>query len=75
MWVPGAHPLTLSISNCGEGVAIALTPMAFYEVVMAKAFRTLVDDGTEYGWNRLRAAGKLRIPSSTGVAGPRKFSS
>ena len=27
-----------------EGVAIALTPIAFYEVVMAKAFRTLVDD-------------------------------
>ena len=27
-----------------EGVAIALTPMAFFEVVMNKAFRTLVDD-------------------------------
>ena len=26
---------------------MALTPIAFYEVVMAKAFRTLVDDGTE----------------------------
>ena len=32
-----------------EGVAIALTPMAFYEVAMAKAFSTLVDDGTEVG--------------------------
>ena len=27
-----------------EGVATALTPLAFFEVVMAKAFRTLVDD-------------------------------
>ncbi|MCH8149750.1 MAG: toprim domain-containing protein [Planctomycetes bacterium] len=31
-----------------EGVAIALTPIAFYEVVMAKAFRTLVDDRAKY---------------------------
>src|SRR6478752_4870529 len=30
-----------------DGVAIALTPIAFYEVVMNKAFRTLVDDRTE----------------------------
>jgi hypothetical protein len=44
-----------------EGVAIALTPMAFYEVVMAKAFRTLVDDGTEVSVETgLRAAGKLQ---------------
>ena len=27
-----------------EGVATALTPMAFFEVVMTRAFRTLVDD-------------------------------
>ena len=44
-----------------EGVAIALTPMAFYEVVMAKAFRTLVDVGTEVSVETgLRAAEKLQ---------------
>ena len=44
-----------------EGVAIALTPMAFYEVVMAKVFRTLVDDGTEVSVETgLRAAEKLQ---------------
>ena len=44
-----------------EGVAIALTPMAFYEVVMAKAFRTLVDDGTDVSVETgLRAAEKLQ---------------
>ena len=32
-----------------ELVERALTPMAFYEVVMNKAFRTLVDDGAEVG--------------------------
>ena len=43
-----------------EGVAIALTPLAFYEVVMAKAFRTLVDDSTEVSVEAgLRAAEKL----------------
>ena len=44
-----------------EGVATALTPMAFYEVVMTKAFRTLVDDGTEVSVETgLRAAEKLQ---------------
>ena len=44
-----------------EGVAIALTPMEFYEVVMAKAFRTLVDDRTEVSVETgLRAAEKLQ---------------
>jgi hypothetical protein len=44
-----------------EGVAIALTPIAFYEVVMAKAFRTLVDDRTEVSVETgLRAAEKLQ---------------
>ena len=44
-----------------EGVVIALTPMAFYEVVMAKGFRTLVDDGTEVSVETgLRAAEKLQ---------------
>jgi hypothetical protein len=45
-----------------EGVAIALTPMAFYEVVMAKAFRSLVDDHTEVSVETgLRAAEKLQF--------------
>ncbi len=44
-----------------EGVATALTPMAFYEVVMNKAFRTLVDDHTEVSVETgLRAAEKLQ---------------
>ena len=44
-----------------EGVAIALTPIAFYEVVMAKAFRALVDDRTEVSVETgLRAAEKLQ---------------
>ena len=44
-----------------EGVATALTPMAFYEVVMAKAFRSLVDDRTEVSVETgLRAAEKLQ---------------
>ena len=35
--------------------------LAFYEVVMAKAFRTLVDDGTEVSVETgVRAAGKLQ---------------
>ena len=44
-----------------EGVATAITPMALYETVMVKAFRTLVDDGTEVSVETgLRAAGKLQ---------------
>lgn len=44
-----------------EGVATALTPIAFYEIVMAKAFRSLVDDRTEVSVETgLRAAGKLQ---------------
>jgi len=44
-----------------DGVAIALTPIAFYEVVMNKAFRTLVDDRTEVSVETgLRAAEKLQ---------------
>ena len=44
-----------------EGVATALTPMAFFEVVMNKAFRALVDDGTEVSVETgLRAAEKLQ---------------
>ena len=44
-----------------EGVAIALTPFAYFEVVMNKAFRTLVDDRTEVSVETgLRAAEKLQ---------------
>ena len=44
-----------------NGIATALTPMAVYEVVMTKAFRTLVDDRTEVSVETgLRAAEKLQ---------------
>ena len=44
-----------------EGVATALLPVTFYEVVMAKVFRTLVDDRTEVSVETgLRAAEKLQ---------------
>ena len=44
-----------------EGVATALTPLAFFEVVMNKSFSTLVDDGTEVSVETgLRAAEKLQ---------------
>jgi hypothetical protein len=44
-----------------EGAATALTPLAFLEVVMNKAFRTLVDDKTEVSVDTgLRAAEKLQ---------------
>jgi hypothetical protein len=44
-----------------QGVATALTPMAFFEIAMAKAFRALVDDRTEVSVETgLRAAEKLQ---------------
>ena len=44
-----------------EGVATALLPVTFFEVVMNKAFRTLVDDHTEVSVETgLRAAEKLQ---------------
>ena len=44
-----------------EGVATALLPVTFFEVVMNKAFRTLVDDRTEVSVETgLRAAEKLQ---------------
>ena len=44
-----------------QGVATALTPFAYFEVVMNKAFRALVDDGTEVSVETgLRAAEKLQ---------------
>lgn len=45
-----------------EGVATALTPLAFMEVVMNKAFRTLVNDDTEVSVDTgLKAAEKLHV--------------
>ena len=44
-----------------EGVATALVPVTFFEVVMNKAFRALVDDRTEISVETgLRAAEKLQ---------------
>jgi hypothetical protein len=44
-----------------EGVATALTPLAFFEVVMNKAFRTVVDDRIEVSVEiGLRSAEKLQ---------------
>jgi hypothetical protein len=44
-----------------QGVATALTPFAYFEVVMNKAFRSLVDDRTEVSVETgLRAAEKLQ---------------
>jgi hypothetical protein len=44
-----------------NGVATALTPLAFYEVVMNEAFRRLVDGGVEVSVDTgLRAAEKLQ---------------
>ena len=44
-----------------QGVATALTPFAYFEVVMTKAFRALVDDRTEVSVETgLRAAEKLQ---------------
>jgi hypothetical protein len=45
-----------------EGIATALTPLAFFEVVMNMAFRSLVDDDAEVGVETgLRAAEKLQV--------------
>ena len=45
-----------------NGVATALTPLAFFEIVMNKAFRNLVDDTTEVSVDTgLRAAEKLQF--------------
>jgi hypothetical protein len=44
-----------------QGVATALTPLAFYEVVMNKAFRSLVEEDAEVSVETgLRAAEKLQ---------------
>ena len=52
-----------------EGVATALTPMAFYEVVMTKAFRTLVDAAPRSVWRPACEPPRSFSPSSTGVRG------
>ena len=51
-----------------DGVAIALTPIAFYEVVMNKAFRTLVDDAPRSAWRPACEPPRNFSPSSTGVS-------
>jgi hypothetical protein len=44
-----------------EGVATAITPMAFYETVMVKGYETLVDPGTKVDMSTgMIAAGRLQ---------------
>ena len=44
-----------------EGVATAITPMAFFETVMVKGYETLVDSGTRVDVNTgMIAAGRLQ---------------
>jgi hypothetical protein len=44
-----------------EGVAIALTPIAFFETVMVKSYESLVDSGTKVDVNTgIAAAGRLQ---------------
>ena len=44
-----------------KGVATAITPMAFFETVMAKGYETLVDSGTRVDVNTgMIAAGRLQ---------------
>ena len=50
-----------------EAVATALTPLAFFEVVMNKAFRTLVDDRTDVSVETGLRAAESCSPSSMGV--------
>jgi hypothetical protein len=53
------------------GVATALTPVAFYEVVMNEAFRRLVDGGAEVSVDTgLRAAEKLQSHLDKRSEGP-----
>jgi hypothetical protein len=53
-----------------QGVATALTPFAYFEVVMNKAFRSLVDDRTEVSVETgLRAAEKLQSVLDGGERG------
>ena len=51
-----------------QGVATALTPFAYFEVVMNKAFRSLVDDCTEVSVETGLQPPRSFSPSSTGVS-------
>jgi hypothetical protein len=53
-----------------NGVATAITPMAFYETVMAKGYETLVDPGTKIGVNTgMIAAGRLQAMIESQASG------
>jgi hypothetical protein len=48
-----------------NGVATAITPMAFFETVMAKGYEALVDPDTKVDVNTgMIAAGRIRFPVS-----------
>ena len=54
-----------------EGVATAITPMAFYETVMVKGYETLVDSGTEVDVSTgMIAAGRLQALIDSRAGGP-----
>jgi len=52
-----------------EGVATALTPIAFFETFMAKSYETLVDSDTRVDVNTIVAARRLQA-----VIGSRDYS-
>ena len=53
-----------------EGVATAITPMAFYETVMVKGYETLVDSDTEVDVNTgMIAAGRLQALTESRASG------
>ena len=55
-----------------KGVATAITPMAFYETVMAKGYETLVDPGTTVDVNTgMIAAGRLQALIESRASGTR----
>jgi hypothetical protein len=55
-----------------NGVATAITPMAFYETVMVKGYETLVDSGTRVDVNTgMIAAGRLQVLIESRASGTR----
>jgi hypothetical protein len=55
-----------------NGVATAITPMAFYETVMVKGYETLVDSGTEVDVSTgMVAAGRLQALIDSRASGTR----
>ncbi len=55
-----------------NGVATAITPMAFFETVMVKGYETLVDSGTEVDVNTgMVAAGRLQALIESRAGGTR----